>query len=184
VDATARLLTETGDREAVSIRAVALAVGVTPPSIYLHFEDKQALLLAVCERAFAHLDAVVEAAVAGAPDPLTELIERGRAYARFGLEHPEEYRILFMGRPEDVPQDKGVAEMLAEGAFARLYDNVTRGMASGVMRSADPVLVATGLWATVHGATSLAIAHAGHVPVPVDELIEHVLEVARLGLAP
>jgi hypothetical protein len=57
-------------------------------------------------------------------------------------------------------------------------------MASGAMRTADPVLVATGLWATVHGATSLAIAHAGHVPVEAEALIEHVLAVARLGLAP
>jgi len=46
--AAERLLRETGDQEAVSIRAVADAVGVTPPSIYLHFADKTDLIFAIC----------------------------------------------------------------------------------------------------------------------------------------
>ncbi|NED65050.1 helix-turn-helix transcriptional regulator, partial [Streptomyces sp. SID10244] len=46
------LLLEEGDDAAVSIRAVAGRVGVTPPSIYLHFADKDALLDAVCARYF------------------------------------------------------------------------------------------------------------------------------------
>jgi hypothetical protein len=37
-----RTATETGNEDAVSIRAIADAVGVTPPSIYLHFLDKEA----------------------------------------------------------------------------------------------------------------------------------------------
>src|SRR6266540_4850124 len=51
-----RLLVETVDEEAVTIRAVADAVGVTPPSVYLHFADKDELLFAICERHFAQLD--------------------------------------------------------------------------------------------------------------------------------
>ena len=45
--ATERLLLETGSAQAVSIRAVADAVGVTPPSIYRHFADKTALIFEV-----------------------------------------------------------------------------------------------------------------------------------------
>ena len=43
LDATTELLLETGHAKAVSIRSVAQRVGVTPPSIYLHFADKDAL---------------------------------------------------------------------------------------------------------------------------------------------
>jgi AcrR family transcriptional regulator len=42
--AAERLLIDTGSQEAVSIRAVADAVGVTPPSIYRHFADKSELI--------------------------------------------------------------------------------------------------------------------------------------------
>ena len=52
LDATTDLLLETGHAKAVSIRSVAKRVGVTPPSIYLHFADKDALLDAVCARYF------------------------------------------------------------------------------------------------------------------------------------
>lgn len=50
LDAATQLLLDTGHAKAVSIRAVAQRVGVTPPSIYLHFADKDALLDAVCAR--------------------------------------------------------------------------------------------------------------------------------------
>ena len=60
--AAERLIVETGNEDAVSIRAIADAVGVTPPSIYLHFPDKDPLILAVCERHFETFDALIEEA--------------------------------------------------------------------------------------------------------------------------
>ena len=48
--AAERILIETNDQTALSIRAIAAAVGVTPPSIYLHFADRNDLVFAVCER--------------------------------------------------------------------------------------------------------------------------------------
>ena len=80
---------ETGDADAVSIRAIADAVGVTPPSIYLHFPDKDALIVAVCER---HFEVVrLDASRRRAPSPTTRSRASGAAgaaYVRFGLEQP------------------------------------------------------------------------------------------------
>src|ERR671919_168101 len=53
LDATERLLLKLGSAEAVSIRSVADAVGVTPPSIYRHFTDKTELIFEVSARHFA-----------------------------------------------------------------------------------------------------------------------------------
>ena len=50
--AARELLAETGNQEAVSVRAVAERVGITTPSIYLHFKDKDDLLDAVCADVF------------------------------------------------------------------------------------------------------------------------------------
>jgi AcrR family transcriptional regulator len=52
-----QLLVESGDVGSLSIRAIADRVGVTPPSIYLHFADKTELVFAVCEEHFRRLDA-------------------------------------------------------------------------------------------------------------------------------
>ena len=122
VAATARLLAETGDESAVSIRAIADAVGVTPPSIYLHFPDKTALLFAVCEDRFRALDLTLEEAAAGATDPLDELHRRGSAYVHFGLENPEHYRILFMNRDE--PTSFSEERMTDAAAFTHMVEAV------------------------------------------------------------
>ena len=183
LDAASRLLVRTGDREAVSIRAVAGAVGVTPPSIYLHFADKADLIRAVCERHFRALDDCIEQAVAGIHDPAEELRLRGRAYVRFGLEHPEQYRILFMSRAavSDEPPDEA---LLDSSGFTALVDNVRRATAAGAIAPGDPLLVATGLWTVVHGITSLAISIPHFPLVGLDTLVDHLLDVQGRGLRP
>ena len=184
LDATSHLLLATGDHEAVNIRSVADAVGVTPPSIYLHFADKAALIKAVCGRHFGDLDRCIAEAVAGTDDPAEELRLRGRAYVRFGLEHPEQYRILFMSRREanhDGPPDEALKN--ASG-FNDLVDNVVRAAKAGAIQADDPLLVATGLWTVVHGITSLAISIPHYPIVGLDVLVDHLLDVHRRGLAP
>lgn len=176
-----RLLTETGDAEAVTIRAVAREVGVTPPAIYLHFPDKAALILAVCNATFVALDEHIEAAVAGIEDPLEELAARGRAYVRFGLENPEHYRVLFMTRPlvdaEFDPED------VTPGAFEHHLGAVSRACDAGVLPAdTDPMLAAIYLWSGVHGITSLLIAKPGFPWPPLDQLIDGVLGMLVRGL--
>ena len=82
LETTERLLIATGDVDALSIRAVAEAVGVTPPAIYLHFSEKRELIFEVCAASFAELDRVMEEAAAGSPDPIESLLLRGRAAIR------------------------------------------------------------------------------------------------------
>jgi AcrR family transcriptional regulator len=179
--ATRHLLAETGDEDAVSIRAVCAAVGVSPPSIYLHFADKDALIFAVCSEAFAAFDETLEACDRRTDDPLEALRLRGRAYVAFGLEHPEEYRILFMSKQA---RSKDHTSELATGliAFNHLVDAVRRAQAAGAIRSVDPVLAATGVWTTMHGMTSLLISMPAFPWPDVDALVDHVCSTQIRGL--
>lgn len=180
--ATERLMVETGRADAVSIRAIADAVGVTPPSIYLHFPDKESLILAVCERHFEVFDAVIEEAGRSAADPVESLRRRGRAYVHFGLENPEPYRILFMTRTETDQQRSAVVGAGAL-AFQHLVDAVQRCIDAGAFRPLDPVLAATGLWTAVHGVTSLLISMPGFPWPDVDALVDHVSNTQIRGLS-
>src|ERR1700684_1098518 len=56
------LVERTGSDEAVTLRAVAREVGIAAPSIYAHFADRDAIVMAVVMRIF---------------DELTEAIEQG-----------------------------------------------------------------------------------------------------------
>ena len=163
----------------MSIRAVATAVGVTPPSIYLHFADKDELIRAVCEETFQLFDRFVEERVGAIADPIEQLGERGRAYVDFGVRHPEHYRVLFMGKAHDHGDDS----VLEVSGFTHLVDNVQRCIDTGSIAAEDPVVVATGLWTLVHGITSLAVTLPGYPVVGLDRLVEHMLDVYSRGLA-
>ncbi len=179
LEATERLLIRTGDQEAVSIRAIAKAVGVTPPSIYLHFADKAELIFAVCAQHFVALDEAIETAAAGAEDPMHELRLRGKAYVRFGIEHPEQYRILFMSRRSSMPDAWTPETMLENAAFTHHLEAVQRALPD----VADPYLVAIGLWVAVHGVVSLLISQPDFPWPDVDALVDHMLATQAKGIA-
>jgi AcrR family transcriptional regulator len=180
--AAEQLLIKTGDQGAVSIRAIADAAGVTPPSIYLHFADKTELLGAVCEARFGDLSRSLQEATQGIADPLEVLWAIGRGYVRFGLENPEHYRIMFMTRPlaEGLPLDR----LPGLTAFGFVVEAVARCMDAGAIAAGDPFLVATNLWTAVHGVTSLLIARPDFPWPDVDRLIGLVLDVQSKGLQP
>jgi AcrR family transcriptional regulator len=175
LEATERLLLETGSEEAVSIRAVAKAVGVTAPSIYRHFVDKTHLIFEVCGRQFERFDVILEEAVAGIEDPVEAMRARGRAYVRFGIEHPEHYRIMFMGRAATTPQQWD--DVLRTGSFAHLMEGIQAVQDQGRSRSdQDAFTIALHVWANIHGLTSLLVAKPS-IPWPdLERFVEEHLD--------
>jgi AcrR family transcriptional regulator len=155
LDATTELLLETGHAKAVSIRSVAQRVGVTPPSIYLHFADKDALLDAVCARYFEKLDEEMQQLAADQPSTIDVLRAQGLAYVRFALKNPELYRIALMA--EGGP-DSDVDMALNTSAFVYLRNSVESLMADGIYPPGDPTTLALELWTVAHGVAGLLIS--------------------------
>ena len=183
LDAAARLLEETRDLDAISVRAVAGEAGVSPAAIYRLFTGRSELIFGLCELRFRELDVVCEEAAAASPDPLESLRLRGRAYVRFGLAHPEEYRVWFMTKPDLTPQ--WTAERIMNGpVVTHLVEAVRVCLEAGVIRPADPKMVAFGLWSAVHGLTSLLITKPAFPWPDVDELVDHILSMLVVGLVP
>jgi AcrR family transcriptional regulator len=160
LDAATELLLETGHAKAVSIRSVAQRVGVTPPSIYLHFEDKEALLDAVCARYFEKLDDEMQRVSAGQPYTIEVLRAQGLAYVRFATETPELYRIATMG---EWRSGSDVDAALASSAFAHMRATVRTLMDEGSCPPGDATTLALQLWSAAHGVASLLIAKP-HLP--------------------
>ncbi|MEO6121698.1 MAG: TetR/AcrR family transcriptional regulator [Acidimicrobiales bacterium] len=184
LDATEKLLRD-GDESAVSIRAIASVVGVSAPSIYLHFADKEALIRQVCQRQFEKLDAAVDALMGDEADPVEQLRRRGRAYVGFGVAYPEHYRIMLMGKDYLHRAEVAPAAMVGMRSFQALADNVQACMDAGAFAPGDPLRVATLLWTAVHGMTSLRITvPAFPTFVDADGLLDELLDVMARGLAP
>ena len=201
--AVSDLLDETNDEAAVSIRAIAERVGVSPPSIYRHFADKEAMLGAVCAEVFVQLTDGIAESVATAKTPLDALAHAGRCYVEFGLEHPEHYRLVFMRPPfhdsidhsDDlaaltigvIPESHrlfGGEALAGSEAFKALFDLVAAVLADVPKRRRPDVLtMTTSMWAAMHGIVSLRISKPDFVWPSVDEQIGAVLWPWRALLA-
>ncbi len=154
LNAATELLLETGSAKAVSIRSVAQRVGVTPPSIYLHFEDKEALLDSVCAQYFAKLDHEMQQAAAGQQSMVDVLRAQGLAYIRFATKTPELYRIATMA---EWRSGSDVDAALASSAFEHLCATVQALIDEGSCPPDDPAVVALQLWSAAHGVAALLI---------------------------
>lgn len=144
--------------EAVTMREIARQVGYTPTALYYHFPDKESLLRALCENDFSALSEQFNR-LGRIADPIERLRRIGEAYAKFGLEYPQHYRLMFLtAHPEPVSKhiEKGNPE---QDAYAFLLQAVREGVAAGRFRQqlTDPELIAQVLWGNMHGQVSLRL---------------------------
>ncbi|MGV9309077.1 TetR/AcrR family transcriptional regulator [Nonomuraea sp. NPDC003727] len=168
------LLVETGSEAALTLRAVAGRTGVSTPSVYLHFADKDALIEAVCLRAWNELERRMREATRDVGHPFMALGRCGRVYVRFALDHPVQYRVLMMR------QGSGSA---AEACFGYIVTAVSACVAAGVLRG-DPQALALGVWSAAHGCASLLISQPSFPwPEDLDGFIDDTVRMVGFGTA-
>jgi len=178
--AARELLASTRSVDAVSVRAVAARVGVTTPSIYRHFTDKQALIRAVVADVFSDLDHYVHEATRGATSPLDRLLACGRAYVAFAAERPEHYRLGLMGHGNAVLD--GADPALVRSVLACLKPFVEDCVREGSLPRRDPRSLTLELWATAHGVASLMITMPGSTWEDTRVFVDRTLCAAAKGL--
>jgi AcrR family transcriptional regulator len=157
LDTAGSLLTSEG-LDALSLRRLAAAAGTSTSAVYALFGGKPGILRALFVEAFtrfgAHMDTVTPS-----DDPLADILALGRAYRASATADPHLYAVMF-GSPvpgfEPAPQDWAQAE----ATFTPLLDAVRRAVTAGLLIDADPGLIATALWANVHGLVSLELGAA------------------------
>jgi AcrR family transcriptional regulator len=177
------LLVAGASEEEVSVRAVADAVGVTPPAIYRHFPDKDHLLFEVCARQFGRLGEAFEAVTRSVADPIDALSAVARAYARFALENPEHYRIMFMGHADHTPDAYADLGVLDTGSFGLVVHLVQAAIDAGRVRDGlTAERVAFVLWGAVHGVVSIAVAKPRFPGPPIEDRVEAMIDVLLRGI--
>lgn len=94
---TARRLLVDGGPAAMSLRAIARAMGMTAPAIYRYFASLDALVVALTADLQDELRRSVEAARDRVPDdrPLDRLGEMARGFRNWARQHPTEFALMF-----------------------------------------------------------------------------------------
>jgi AcrR family transcriptional regulator len=122
--------------EGFQLKDVADAVGIRPPSVYAHFESREAICRAVAHRLFDGIKAAVRLDQPG--DPMLAMLRLLDDYVRYLAERPAHLRLVlrdlantaFPPRDPDAPSEEEVWQPLSE-AFRAL---VQRGIDSGCFR--------------------------------------------------
>jgi AcrR family transcriptional regulator len=185
IAAAVELLDESGDEHAITLRSVARRVGIAAPSIYPHFPDQPAIMLAVVRREFAELENGLRAAVGEAgDDPRQRLYAICEAYLAFARSHPERYRTMFGGLWVPTLGDSSLTEedltTLGSELLRLLVDTLGACVAAGAATSTDLFGDAVALWLGLHGlAHQRAVTHS--FPWPEDITDRLITSLAHLN---
>lgn len=155
VDAAITLLRE-GGVSALTLRAAARKAGVSQAAPYRHFADHADLLAAVAADGFRRMREVMIQSVRSASSPREGLRGLGRAYVRFGVTHPAEYRIMF--GPETAGRGRFPdLEVQSNSVYQMLIDGIIGLQQLGLVRSGDPMAIALTAWSNMHGLVTLVL---------------------------
>jgi AcrR family transcriptional regulator len=188
IEAAAQLAEKGGPR-AVTVRAAARTVGVTPTAAYRHFENHEQLISAAKEEALDQLAQTMRKftdRLPDVPDParraMSSLAAIARGYIHFATSEPGLFRTAF---EQDGSAFESGALAKVDLAFRMLVDGLDKLVDSGHLTAAQRKLAEITCWSTVHGFSMLVIDGPMHgsPDEALDEAIEQMIGILVRGLS-
>lgn len=169
------VLVERDGVDALSLRKLAEQVGVSPPALYHHFRDKQALLCAIGEEAIDLLAGEMQSELAEAVGVEARFERFVTVYVRFALGRPELYELLF-GRViwKGAGPESEAFRSKARASFRSYAEMVTSLHAQGWLSpELNPLRLAQVMWGTLHGLCCMYNDGLAFSPGDVEEISQY-----------
>lgn len=177
--AATELLELTGSEEAVTLRAIARQVGISAPSIYAHFADREAIVDAIVNGAFSDFNAATQAAsdaaVRAGAGPRTRLRAGCAAYLEFAAERPNRYQLLF-ARRDLIGDGPGADRLMRLEGFELLVASVQDCIDAGISASDDAARDATAIWVALHGFATLRSSAPGFPWPDANAMLDRIVD--------
>lgn len=161
------------DYHAVSMRAIAKAIGCSSMMAYRYFENKEEVFATLRASMFSRLAEDLESVQVN-PSALEYLKALGNAYAGFAKREPYAYRLLYMihlHQGRNYPE----VEKAQDRTQKVLFKATLRALDSGAIKG-EPVMLAHALWALIHGLVSLNLSEQLNKGATFDELFPRMLD--------
>ena len=169
--------------EALTLRAVARAAGVSQTAPYRHVTDRRSLMAAIAADGFRELDRAMGEAMAqgGGREGFKGIAV---AYVRFARANPALYHVMFgpeVANTEDLPELRAAGR----SALGFVQSGLEQLQQAGLVRPGDAALMAVACWAALHGLVSLILDGQAETVTPdIDALVESTAQLVMFGLAP
>lgn len=169
--------------EGATIRKIADEVGVSSTCLYMHFRDKDQILLEICTSALEELLAGHTEIAARPIDPVERVRMMLSAYVDFALRHPNAYRLVFCSSPLAASLQKQTVTMdLGDQCYQKFSGTVTEIAAQGRLKTGDPRTVQQALWAACHGLVAFLITKPRFDWAEPNEISRVMIEGLLFGL--
>lgn len=169
--------------DGATIRKIADDVGVSSTALYMHFKDKDQILLEICTSAIERLLDINSEISARPIDPVVRVRLMLEAYIHFALEHPNAYFLVFCSPPSlaDTVKYKTTTQ-IGTTCYDRFSGVVREIAAEGRLRSGSDESASQVLWAACHGLAALIITKPSFNWAPSDELMTVMLDSLLHGM--
>jgi len=147
--AAAMSLLDEGGEDAVTLRAVGHATGLSHNAPYKHFTNREALLAAVATSDFAALSDAFVAIRAARISPIKKLNNALKVVIDYSVQHPARYRLMFSD--SGTAKEGGALEQEASIAFGEFIAIVKECQAERLLPDIPNNTLAGLLFATLHG---------------------------------
>jgi AcrR family transcriptional regulator len=167
--------------EALSMRTLANAVGLTPGALYRYFPNKDAVTEAVLGGG-GELDNRILAAAKSRVSDLKAVRQALNSYAEFAFEDEARFRALFLrhhGPAGRAFHARGRRRPGTE-AFVR---RIQSAMDAGMIRKMDSDLALQVLWSAVHGVVVLVLTAEGFPFAARVKVVQAAIDNAMRGMA-
>jgi AcrR family transcriptional regulator len=172
------MLDELADDEALSLRAVARILSISPTSVYLYFPDRDALVLATMQRCHDEMLQTASSAEASYAAPASRLRARIQAQAVWAQEHPGLYKVMHESKASRRP-----GMPFKEVMLTRTAEAIQECIEAGTAPPGDALTMALDLRAAVIGMLTLRINEPNLPWPPAGQQIDRFLT-KLVGLAP
>ena len=152
---TARDLFAREGYESVSMRRIGAEIGCSPMAIYRHYENKEELLLSICEETFNRMIMLLDKTRQKPGTRLEVLRMCVRTVLNFHISHPNHYKVTFMTMmPPGPVAERKVA--IGQHVMDRLREGV-RECAEAKGINVDVEMAAQIIRVAIHGLASSLI---------------------------
>lgn len=174
----ARELIQKDGVEKISMRKIANKLGLTATSIYYHYKNKEEIIAELVKESRLRLSSYISNRLRNINDPVQIILEGFKSYIDYGIENPEEYKIMFM-----LPYPSNVSSKLKENVADKTEPSITEisKMIVEVNSNLKEVSehVAHSLWLMVHGYVSVFVSSREDIIFDKNKVYMQLIEIVN-----
>lgn len=160
----------------ISMRKIASEINVSATSIYLHFKNKDHLVHTIIEESIRELNNTIQSISASALNPVQKIEKIARSYIAYGLDRPQEYEVIFMVRPEEMPRYPIEKFRDARKGYELLASVIREGIDQNLINEQEVLSTAYAMWAQLHGVVSVILSRRLDTRLSQNEFINHAVD--------